>query len=448
MKALLLAANQGIVMVLGMVVIGALVGAGALGFDVITGFAQGQDFGKGLAAGIAIVLLGIMLDRITQGAGAAVARPRHGPAEPARIMAAPGGQRRSERTCDTGSWAVGSRGGDGRRRRDGLREELRRDARAPPTQPRTGGGAAASGQPSTAPAASQGVAAATCKGDGDKGTVKMMINQWVGAEANVAVAQCLLQQMGYTVKTKTLAEELAWQGFDTGEVDVILENWGHPDLEKKYITDTKLATDAGPNGVTGIIGWYVPDWMVDKYPGHPRLAQPEQVRRPVQDHRVRRQGPVPWQRPDVRPVRRGADHEPRPELQGRLLRQRGGDDLRLPGGRQEQDAADRLLLRPAVAPERDQARPDQAAGLYEGLRRRPEEGGLRLPAVHPEQDRPHELAHSGGAAGTFIKNFKWGNADQNEVADNITNKKMSAEDAAKAWVDAHPDVWQAWIPSS
>ena len=56
-------------MVLSMVVIGALVGAGALGYDVITGFAQGDDFGKGLAAGIAIVLLGIMLDRITQGAG-------------------------------------------------------------------------------------------------------------------------------------------------------------------------------------------------------------------------------------------------------------------------------------------------------------------------------------------------------------------------------------------
>ena len=68
-NALLLAANQGIVMVLSMVVIGGLVGAGALGFDVITGFARGEQFGKGLAAGTAIVLLGIMLDRITQGAG-------------------------------------------------------------------------------------------------------------------------------------------------------------------------------------------------------------------------------------------------------------------------------------------------------------------------------------------------------------------------------------------
>lgn len=68
-RALLLAANQGIVMVLAMVVVGGLVGAGALGYDVVAGFAQREDFGKGLAAGIAIVLLGVMLDRITQGAG-------------------------------------------------------------------------------------------------------------------------------------------------------------------------------------------------------------------------------------------------------------------------------------------------------------------------------------------------------------------------------------------
>jgi glycine betaine/proline transport system permease protein len=72
--ALLLAANQGIVMVLAMVVLGGLVGAGGLGYDVIAGFSQVEDFGKGFAAGIAIVLLGIMLDRITQGAG--TRRPR------------------------------------------------------------------------------------------------------------------------------------------------------------------------------------------------------------------------------------------------------------------------------------------------------------------------------------------------------------------------------------
>lgn len=67
-RALQVATNQGIVMVLAMVVVGGLVGAGALGYDVVSGLAQHEDFGKGLAAGIAIVLLGIMLDRVTQGA--------------------------------------------------------------------------------------------------------------------------------------------------------------------------------------------------------------------------------------------------------------------------------------------------------------------------------------------------------------------------------------------
>ena len=67
--ALLLATNQGMVMVLGMVVLGGLVGGGALGFDVVSGFAQRRDFGLGLAAGICTVLLGIALDRASQGAG-------------------------------------------------------------------------------------------------------------------------------------------------------------------------------------------------------------------------------------------------------------------------------------------------------------------------------------------------------------------------------------------
>ncbi|MEK6719288.1 MAG: ABC transporter permease subunit [Chloroflexota bacterium] len=67
--ALLVAANQGIILVLAMVVVGGLVGAQALGYDVVAGFARRDFFGEGLAAGIAIVLLGIMLDRITQGAG-------------------------------------------------------------------------------------------------------------------------------------------------------------------------------------------------------------------------------------------------------------------------------------------------------------------------------------------------------------------------------------------
>lgn len=64
--SLVLAANQGLLYVLSMVVIGGMVGGGALGYLVVAGFSQGQLFGKGLAAGIAITALGVMIDRITQ----------------------------------------------------------------------------------------------------------------------------------------------------------------------------------------------------------------------------------------------------------------------------------------------------------------------------------------------------------------------------------------------
>jgi glycine betaine/proline transport system permease protein len=65
-SSLLLAVNQGIMMVLAMVVMGALVGAGSLGYDVVFGLKQNQ-LGLALTSGLAIVCLGLFLDRATQG---------------------------------------------------------------------------------------------------------------------------------------------------------------------------------------------------------------------------------------------------------------------------------------------------------------------------------------------------------------------------------------------
>jgi glycine betaine/proline transport system permease protein len=62
-SSVVLAANQGLLYVLSMVVIGGLVGAGSLGYLVVSGFSQENLFGKGFSAGIAITALGILLDR-------------------------------------------------------------------------------------------------------------------------------------------------------------------------------------------------------------------------------------------------------------------------------------------------------------------------------------------------------------------------------------------------
>jgi glycine betaine/proline transport system permease protein len=64
---IMLGVNQGIIMVLAVVVIGGLVGSGGLGYEVAQGLVRGQ-FGQGVIASIAILALGIALDRVTQGA--------------------------------------------------------------------------------------------------------------------------------------------------------------------------------------------------------------------------------------------------------------------------------------------------------------------------------------------------------------------------------------------
>ena len=73
-ESLVLATNQGLLYVLSMVVIGGLVGGGSLGYIVVSGFSQDQLFGKGLAAGIAITAMGVMLDRIARHAAARLGR--------------------------------------------------------------------------------------------------------------------------------------------------------------------------------------------------------------------------------------------------------------------------------------------------------------------------------------------------------------------------------------
>jgi glycine betaine/proline transport system permease protein len=65
-EAIMLGVNQGLIMVLSVVVIAGLVGSGALGYDVAQGLNRGL-FGQGVLASLAILALGIALDRVTQG---------------------------------------------------------------------------------------------------------------------------------------------------------------------------------------------------------------------------------------------------------------------------------------------------------------------------------------------------------------------------------------------
>ena len=127
------------------------------------------------------------------------------------------------------------------------------------------GNATTSGGPTTNGGASTTAAAPTTTKK--CGSVALADNAWVGYEADVAVVSYLLKtKLNCQVTLKHINEQVSWQGFQTGQIDAILENWGHDALVANYITKQQVAQDAGQNGLKGIIGWYVPPWMAQKYP--------------------------------------------------------------------------------------------------------------------------------------------------------------------------------------
>jgi glycine betaine/proline transport system permease protein len=69
MPTIMAGVNQTIMMALSMVIIASMVGAGGLGNDVLASI-QRLDVGLGFESGLAVVLLAIILDRITESFGA------------------------------------------------------------------------------------------------------------------------------------------------------------------------------------------------------------------------------------------------------------------------------------------------------------------------------------------------------------------------------------------
>jgi glycine betaine/proline transport system permease protein len=68
--SILLGVNQTIMMVLSVVIIAGLIGGGGLGFDILVALSK-RNIGRGLAGGLSILLLAVVLDRITQAMGTA-----------------------------------------------------------------------------------------------------------------------------------------------------------------------------------------------------------------------------------------------------------------------------------------------------------------------------------------------------------------------------------------
>jgi glycine betaine/proline transport system substrate-binding protein len=281
------------------------------------------------------------------------------------------------------------------------------------------------------------------------GTVTFAANPWAGYEANLAVVSYLARtQLKCEVIVRREPEQESWKNLAAGRVDVILENWGHDDLKKVYIDERKIAVEAGLTGNKGTIGWYVPPWLAEE---HPDIVDYRNLNTYAELLRSKRSGE-----------------------KGQLL---AGDPAYVTN-----DAAlvrnlrlnyavvyagsEKALIKAFRDAERDRK---PLLGYFYAPQWLLSDVPLvkvNLPPWTPGCDadreavacdyQPYDLdkiagrrfMYSGSPAAELVKNFQWTNADQNQVARDIADRNLSPDAAAKRWLDANPEKWRAWLPSS
>lgn len=293
--------------------------------------------------------------------------------------------------------------------------------------------------------------AAACGGTtasaGPKGTVNIAVNPWVGYTADAAVvAYILKEKMGYQVNLKDLKEDVSWQGFDSGEVDVILENWGHPDLEKIYITDKKVAMDAGQTGNVGVIGWYVPKWMADE---HPDIVDAKNLNKYADLFKTSESGDKgQFLGTDPSYVQYDEALAKNLGLNFKVIFT-GSENATIEAIKTAVTQKKALLFYwwdPHWLNSQVQLTRVALPAYTAGCDADKEKVACDYPETPLNKIISVKFNTSGGDAATMIKKFNWTNADQNSVADAITNGGLTPEAAAKKWVDEHESIWKAWLP--
>ncbi|MFE7317309.1 ABC transporter substrate-binding protein [Streptomyces sp. NPDC057555] len=282
-------------------------------------------------------------------------------------------------------------------------------------------------------------------------SVTLSVQTWVGAQANVAVAQYLLEhELGYHVDTVQVDEIPAWDALSQGRVDAILEDWGHPDQEKRYVQDKKTITDGGDNGVTGHIGWWVPKYWAD---AHPDVTDWKNLNKYAKQLRTSESG-------DKGQL---MDGSPSYVTNDKALVKNLGLDYQVVFAGSEAAQITQIqqfakAKKPFLTywyepqwlfnqvPMVEVKLPKYTDACAAKGAKDPQSVDCAYPTTPLKKFFNTDFAKGGSPAAQFLKNFHWDKKDQNEVAELIASRGLSADEAAKQWVQEHPDVWKQWLP--
>lgn len=286
------------------------------------------------------------------------------------------------------------------------------------------------------------------EGGAECGELNMAINPWVGYEASAyVVGEVAKKELGCTVNYKELKEDVSWQGFGTGEVDVVIEDWGHPDLEDKFFAEKGdgTAMDFGPQGNVGIIGWFVPPWLAEE---HPDILEWENLNKYASEFATSESGGKgQFLGADPSYVQFDEAIVANLDLDFKVVFS-GSEAASIEAFRKAEENKEWVIgywYEPqyfnAEVPMQRVALPPYEDGCQDD----PQTVACDYPETELKKIVGTEWAESGSSAVDLVQNFTWTNEDQNTVAAYISSDGMSREEAALKWIEENPDKVEAWL---
>ncbi|GAA1995277.1 ABC transporter substrate-binding protein [Nocardiopsis rhodophaea] len=290
---------------------------------------------------------------------------------------------------------------------------------------------------------------AAADSEGASDTVRIALNGWVGYEANAAVVSHLLEnKLDYTTELLEMDERTAWQELAADDVDVILENWGHEDLMELYSAEeSQQVVDGGPNGTDGKLGWYMPKYVVDSYPGIDTAAGLKEHTEVFAPSDGGSTGRLLGSDPSFVTQDQGMINHFGLDLE---IDYAGSEKKQIAEVRKAYEKKEPVLFyfyEPQWAFEELDLVKVDFPDYVSMCEIDPEDVGCDYPEYELNKVYRKGFADAGGAAYRLIDNWEWTNEDQNEVARMIAEDGMSREEAAKTWVEENPDTWKPWIPA-
>jgi glycine betaine/proline transport system substrate-binding protein len=305
--------------------------------------------------------------------------------------------------------------------------------------------------------AALGLALAACGGSDIKsadqpsggtscGDFNIAVNPWVGYEADAyVVGELASSKLGCNVDYKNLKEDVSWAGFSSGAVDVVLENWGHPELVKKYITGNHTAETAGQTGNLGVIGWFVPPWLAK---AHPDILDWKNLNKYAQNFKTSESGDK-GQFLDGDPSFVTNDAALIANLHLNFKVVYAGSEAALIQAFRTAEKNHTWVIGYFYEPQwflsEVPLKQVKLPPYKPGCDSDPQKVACDYPVYHLDKIVATSFAKSGSPAYNLVKNFHWTNADQNTVAKYIAQDGMSPTDAAKKWISDNQALADSWL---